>query len=252
MPTESPRPAARENPLHNFLLNVILPVVALSVLSKDGGRPWHLGPVLGMALAVAMPLGYGIWFAVRNRRANAFSLIGLGSVLLTGGITLLAWRPDGSIHPQAALMFASKEASIPFILGVCVLVSHWTRSPLVRVLLFNPEIFDVPRIEAAVRERGREREFRALLWHVALAFGGSFLISTGLNFVLAMHFLGGLDTTALNARELYNDAVGRQTFWGFIVIGGPIFIMLAVTLFWLVKRLGQITGLDQEQLLHPR
>ena len=155
-----PPAQAKENPLHNFLLNVLLPVVALSVLSKEGDKPWHIGPVWGMIIAVAMPLAYGIWFFARTRKANAFSIIGLASVALTGGITLLAWRPDGSIHPDAAHMFALKEASIPFILGLCVILSHRTNTPLVRVFLFNPDIFDVARIEQALERQGRAAAVR--------------------------------------------------------------------------------------------
>lgn len=248
----STKPAPKENPLHNFLLNVLLPVVALSVLSKEGGKPWHLGPVWGMVLAVTLPLGYGIWFYARSRKANAFSIIGLGSVLLTGGITLLAWRADGTIHPRAALYFALKEASIPFILGMCVLLSHRTKTPLVRVFLFNPDIFDVARIEAALERSGKQAEFQALLWHAALAFSASFLISTVLNFFLSMYFLGGVDTTAANAREAYNDAVGRQTFWGFFVIGLPVLVMLMATIHGMLGRLSMLTGLDRDALMVPR
>ena len=243
---------SKENPLHNFLINVIIPVVALSALSKEGARPWHIGPVWGMAIAILFPLGYGIWFYLRTRQANAFSIIGLGSVLLTGGITLLSWRPDGTIHPKAALMFALKEASIPFVLGLCVILSHRTRSPLVRVLLFNPDIFDVARIERVIAEKGKRAEFDGLLWKAALAFGGSFLISTALNFFLGMYFLGSVDTTAPGAREAYNAAVGKQTFWGFIVIGLPVMIMLMATLHRMLKRLGELTGLDRDSLLVAR
>ncbi len=245
-------PAPKENPLHNFLLNVIIPVVALSVLSKDGGKPWHIGPVWGMIIAVVFPLAYGVWFFLRTKKANAFSIIGLGSVLLTGGITLLSWRPDGSVHPNAPMMFALKEASIPFILGLCVLLSHRTKTPLVRVFLFNPDIFDIARIEKALAEKGRMAELDKLLWKAALAFGGSFLISTALNFFLTMYFLGDLDTKAANAREMYNDAVGKQTFWGFFVIGLPVMIMLMGTLFGMMRKLSELTGLDRDSLMVPR
>lgn len=244
--------APKENPLHNFLINVIIPVVALSAMSKEGGKPWHVGPVWGMSIAILFPLGYGIWFYMRTRKANAFSLIGLGSVLLTGGITLFSWRPDGTIHPKAALMFALKEASVPFVLGLCVILSHRTRSPLVRVLLFNPDIFDVAKIERLVHERGKRAEFDRLLWQASLAFGGAFLISTALNFFLGMYFLGSVDTTAAGAREAYNDAIGRQTFWGFIVIGVPIMVMIMATLFRMLKKLTELTGLDRDSMLVPR
>lgn len=245
----SPKETPKENPLYNFLLNVLLPVLALSVLSKDGNKPWHIGPVWGMSLAVIIPLAYGIWFYLRTRKANVFSFIGLGSVLLTGGITLFVWRSDGTVHPQAALAFSIKEASIPLILGICVIASHFTATPLVRVFLFNPDLFDIPRIEKSLTEQNRQEDFKSLLWHTALAFGGSFIFSTVLNFFLAMHFLGGVDTAALNARELYNAAVARQTFWGFVVIGVPIFIMLFALLWWAVRRLEAITGLERDDLL---
>jgi len=245
-------PPKKENPLHNFLINVILPVVALSVLGKEGGKPWHIGPGPGMALAVLMPLSYGIWFFVRHRQANAFSIIGLVSVLLTGGITLLVWRDDGTIHENAAFLFALKEASIPLILGITVIISHFTPTPLIRLFLFNPDIFDIPRIEKAVEAKSRAGEFRAMMWHASLAFGGAFLVSTVLNFFLSMHFLGAVDTAAADAKEAYNSAVARQTFWGFIVIGLPVFVILLTLMLWLLKRLGQITGLDRDDLLVPR
>jgi hypothetical protein len=245
-------PPPKENPLHNFLLNVLLPVLALSVLGKEGDKPWHIGPIWGMALAVALPLGYGLWFFFRTRKANAFSLIGLGSVVLTGGITLLAWRPDGSIHPDAARMFALKEASIPMILGLCVIFSHRTKTPLVRIFLYNEDIFDVARIEKALTEKGTWPQFHALLWHAALAFGGSFLLSTAFNYFLSLHFLGAVDTSAANARELYNDAVSRQTFWGFFVIGLPVFAMLFGTMVTMLRKLSSLTGLDRDSLLVPR
>ena len=47
--------AQQDNPLVNIMVNVLIPVVALSFLSKDGGKPWHFGPLWGMIIAVAFP-----------------------------------------------------------------------------------------------------------------------------------------------------------------------------------------------------
>ncbi len=242
----------KENPLTNFLVNILLPVIALSALGKEGEKMWHIGAAWGMSLAVLLPLCYGIWYFARHRAMNPFSLIGLVSVLLTGGITLMVWRADGSIHEQAALLFATKEAAIPLVLGITVIVSHFTHTPLIRVFIFNPEIFDLERIRRALVERKRENELEGTLWRATLAFGGAFLVSTVLNFALAYYFLSAVDTVAANAREAYNDAVARQTLWGFFVIGVPVFVILIGMLFWLLNRLGQLTGLSRDDLLVAR
>lgn len=248
MPSDRPK----ENPLTNFLVNILLPVLALSALGKEGDKIWHIGAAWGMSLAVLLPLCYGIWYFARHRAMNPFSLIGLVSVLLTGGITLMVWRADGTIHEHAALLFAAKEAAIPLVLGITVIVSHFTPTPLIRVFIFNPEIFDLERIKRSLLERKRENELEGALWRATLAFGGAFFLSTALNFALAYYFLSSVDTAAANAREAYNEAVARQTLWGFFVIGLPVFVILISMLFWLLHRLGQLTGLSRDDLLVPR
>jgi hypothetical protein len=242
----------QEHPLANILINVLVPVMALSFLSKEGGKPWHIGPGPAMALALALPIGYGIWFFVKTKKANFFSLLGLGSVLLTGGLTLYLWNQDGTVKPNAALLFGLKEASIPFVLGLAVLGSHWTSAPLLRVFLFSDSIFDTGKIESRVEERGSGGEFRRVLWQATLLFAASFFISTVLNFLLAQYFLGGLNPTAPDAREQYNMQVAKITGWGFAVIALPMLIFLGFTLWRLVAGLRRVTGMETDDLLLPR
>ena len=251
----------QENPLTNILVNVIIPVLALSYLSKDpelqrklgeSVRFWHLGPAKAMVIALLLPIGYGLWFFVKHRKANFFSAIGLVSVLLTGGLTLYLWNADGSIKPNAAPLFGIKEASIPLVLGCAIFVSHWTKSPLLNAFLYNPQIFDITRIEKEVHANNQEEPYRRMLFSSTIIFATSFLISTVLNFFLALHFLGGIDTQATDALTKYNEGVAKLTGWGFAVVGIPILLLLMFLLFRLVKGLRKITGLETEQILLPR
>lgn len=73
-----------------------------------------------------------------------------------------------------------------------------------------------------------------------------------MNFGMAIYFLGPLDHTATNARELYNAQVAKVTGWGFLVIGVPIMLFLFLTLRKLLKGLHRVTGLKDEQLMMPR
>lgn len=200
----------------------------------------------------AFPIIYGIWFYTKHRKANFFSLIGVGSVLITGGLIYYLWNADGSIKSNAAQLFGLKEGSIPLILGTTIFLSHWTRSPLLNTFLYSPQIFDIKKIESRIEENDNFEPYKKLLFSCTIIFAGSFLLSTVLNYAVAQHFLGGIDTSATDAQTQFAKGVSRLTFWGFIVIGAPIIIVLFLLLNRLVKGLGKLTGLDTDQVLLPR
>lgn len=256
MTEEKSTQAAKENPLANILINVLIPVLALSFLSKDPAaaeaKPWHIGPLYALFAALSFPIAYGIWFFVQTRKMNFFSALGLFSVILTGGLTLFLWNEDGSVKENAGLLFGFKEASIPFILGIAIISSHWSKTPLIRTFLYNDSIFDIVKIEKKVREIRGEEAYSKLMFTATLLFAASFFISTLLNFGMAMYFLGDLDHTAPNARETYNALVAKITGWGFLVIGIPVMLFLFLTLKRLLSDLRKLTGYSDEELMMPR
>lgn len=251
----------QEHPLVNILINVLIPVLALSYLSKDpefqqaiGEKVhlWHIGPVKALVVALAFPIGYGAWHFIKTRKANFFSALGLVSVLLTGGLTIYLWNKDGTVKAHADVLFGLKEASIPFMLGIAVIGSHYTPNPLLRAFLYSDSLFDITKIERVVEETGRHEKYRRILFQATLLFAASFFISTVMNFGLALFFLGDLDHSASNARELYNTQVAKLTGWGFAVIGVPMLVFLFFTLRRLLTQLRGLTGLKEDELMLPR
>ena len=236
-----------ENPLTNIFVNVLLPIVALSQLSKSGEKIWHIGPESGMAVAVAFPLIYGIWFFIKTKKFNFYSVLGIISVLLTGFITIHVWNEDGSVKDNAALLFAIKEAATPLILGAVMLYSHRTKKPLIEVFLLNPDIFDIPKIERAAKEKGTLQEYGSFRLKLTLMFAGSFLLSSFLNFFLAMFLLDGAKD-----KESYNLAVGKVMGYGYLVIGIPLMAIMIGCFIYLMKRLASLTGLTKEEYMIPR
>ncbi len=254
--THKPAPKD-EHPLANIMVNVIIPVLALSFLSKDASlqddpKPWHIGPLWAMIIALVLPIGYGIWFLIKTRRANFFSALGFVSVLLTGGLTLYLWNDDGSVKPNAGILFGVKEGLIPLMLGVAVLFSHRYATPMIRTFLYNDSIFDINKIENRVKEQGVEDDYDRVLLGATRLFATSFFLSSLMNLGLAQWFFHDFDPTSTKALEEFNAIVGKITGWGFAVIGLPILVFLFLTLRKLMKGLRELTGFKDEELMLPR
>jgi len=222
----------RENPWLSLLLNIVIPVLVLNKLSDPG----RLGPTGALVLALAFPLGYGVWDRFRRRQWNPMSLIGLVSILLTGGIGLL--RLD-------RIWFAIKEAAIPLVLGGAVLVSLGTRRPLVRALLLNPSVIDMQTVERALEQRGARAQFDTLLVRGSWMVAASFLLSACLNFGLATWVLKSDPGTAQ-----FNQELGRMTALSFPVITVPTLVVTVIALWYILTGIERATGLGLDAILH--
>ncbi len=232
------KPVKQENALLNILLNVLLPVLILSKCSKPDH--WYsLGPKWALVVASALPLAYFLWDYRQRRKVNVISIIGLVSVVLTGGLGLLE---------MTAQAFAVKEASIPLALAAAFIITHYMKKPLVVAFLMNPDIMDAKRINNAIAAKKQEAGLDKLLWQSTWILAGSFLLSAVLNYLLAMYFLQG---KAPGTAE-YNQGIASQQGWGYLVIGVPSILFMVVAFIRMQKGLSRLTGLPTEQLLLPR
>src|SRR5215217_7960173 len=231
MPDVSPKPK-RENLILNLACNLAIPTFVLIQLSKD---KW-LGPQWGMIVALIFPLGYGIYDLIKRRKTNIFSIVGVLSVLLTG--TLNQMRADG-------FWFAVKEASIPTLFCAAVLFSMRTKRPLVRELLWNDQIIDTARVEAALMERDRRGDLDRLLSRASLGLAFSFLLSAVLNFGLARYLLKSPPGT-----PEFNAELGKMNGLSLPVIMVPTMVVTMFVFWKLMSGLTQLTGLELDEILH--
>lgn len=244
MSTDTPSPAApkapppQENALLNILLNVLLPVVVLGMCSKDD-KWYSLGPKWSLVVASLLPLGYFLWDYRVRRKINSMSIIGIASVLFTGGLGLL------ELSAQA---FAWKEASVPLIIAGVIWWTSRGEKPLVRAMLLSPDVFDVDKMERAVDAHNVRPEFDRLLRSSTWLIIASMLLSAVLNYVLAIYFLTGKEP----GTAAYSEAIGRQHGWGWLVIGVPSMAMMGFAMIRMFKGLKRLTGLETEELMHPR
>lgn len=227
MPSK-PKP---ENLWLNLLFNVVVPTAILTW----GSGPRGLGPQWGLLVALAFPTGYGIYDFVRRRKFNFISAIGFASVLISGGFGLL--KLDG-------FWFAVKDAAIPALIGVAVFVSVRTKTPLVQEMLYNPQVIDVERVDAALAQRSARGEFQRLMRKASHLLTLSFLVSAVLNYFLARYLLKSPPGT-----EAFNAELGKMHLWNWPVIVVPSMAMMMYALWQLMSGLQRATGLTLDEIL---
>ena len=231
----TPRPAAKpENPWLSLAINIAIPAIILMKLSGED----RLGPAVALVLALSFPLVYGIQDFVRQRRFNFISALGVVSILLTGGIGLLELDPK---------WIAVKEASVPAVIGLAVVISMKTPYPIVRSLLYSEKIIDVPAVEAALDRYGSRLRFERALGVASWLLAGSFFLSSVLNFVLAK-----LIVKSPSGTTAFNEELGRMTALSYPVIALPSMAVMVFALWYLFRSIKRLTHMEMEQIFHPR
>lgn len=230
----SPPPPKRENLLLNLVCNIAIPALVLSKLSA----PERLGPVVALVVALAFPLGYGVWDFLQRRQANFVSIIGFVSVLLTGGLGLMQ---------VGGFWFAVKEAAVPTVIGAAVLLSLKSKRPLVNTFLYNDQVIDVPKVDAALAARGTRTGFDRLMVTSSYLLALSFAVSAVLNFALARYLL-----TAPPGTPEFNGQLARMQVLSWPVIVLPSMAMTVYALWRLMSGLQKLTGLTLDELFHPQ
>jgi len=216
------------------MFSIILPSIILMKFSGEN----DLGASGGLIVALAFPLGWGLFELIKYRKFNFIALLGLVSVLLTGGIGLF------ELDTQ---WLAIKEAAIPAVIGIAVLVSTFTPYPLVKALLFNPEIMNVEKIKQRLEEHNSTTLFENRLMKATYLVAGSFTFSAIMNYILAKWIV----TSPAGTPE-FNEQLGQLTLYSYPMIALPSMVMMMGIFYYLWRTIHDLTGLELEEVLAPK
>lgn len=220
------------NMLVNLLFNIIIPTIILTKLSSED----YLGPVYSIVVALSFPIIFGIRDYLQTHKANFFSALGIISVVLTGGISLL------QLDPQ---YIAIKEAAIPACFGIATLLSIRSRYPLVKTFLYNDKILQISKVKTALETYNNEQAFERKLAHASYMVAGSFFLSSVLNYILARVILVSPPGTVEFTEEL-----GKMTALSFPVIALPSTLVLMGALFYLLHHIQKLTHLKTDDIFN--
>lgn len=238
--TDSPLPpestamnaSEKSNSLLELAITVVIPAV---VLMKFSG-PEDLGAVNALLLALAFPFGWGAYDLARRRKVNLLAVLGIVSVLLTGGIGLLQLDAQWP---------AVKEAAVPGLIGLVIVGSTATRYPLIRALVYHPGIVEVERISAHLVARGAAATFERRLQRATWMLSGTFFFSLAMNYTLSSAIVVSPAGTAA-----FNEELGRlTTLLSYPATALSSMAMMAFVPFYLIRTLRRLTGLTLDDVL---
>lgn len=217
--------------LINLVFNILIPTLILSKLSEEH----QLGPVWALVVALAFPVAFGLWELQQSKKVNFLSVLGVISVLLTGGMSLLQLDPA---------YIAIKEAAVPGLIAVIVLVSQRSKYPLVKKILLNDELMDLAKLDASLKANQAEQLFADKLQNCAYLVAGAFTLSSVLNYALAKYLLVSAPGTAA-----FNEELAKMTAMSYPVIVLPVTVVLMIAIFYLFSQIGKVTGESIESFL---
>jgi len=217
----------------DLVFNLLIPVLIL----KKGDSWLGLDPGVVLMIALAFPIGFGIKDFVVDRKVNIFSVLGFANVLLTGVIGLFELSPG---------WVAVKEAAVPGVIGIAVVVSMWTPYPLVRTLLYSPKILKIDLIEERLQGRETRTAFDKTLNHATWLLAASFLVSSILNYTLARIMV---KTSPAVNKVAFNDEISSMWIWSMVVIVIPSTLVMVFALWKIIHGIKQHTGLTMEEVM---
>lgn len=220
----------KQNPLTNLLINIIIPIIILSKFSNAE----YLGPKLGLVLALMFPLVYFLAEWRQTHKTNFISILGFVSILLTGIIGVFEFPSH---------LIAYKEASVPLLIALAVLISMRTKYPFVTKIIYNEDLMNMPLINEKLDATNTQNDVKKMLRNASYMVAASFFLSSALNFALARYLIHSPSGT-----EAYAAEIARMTALSYPVIALPSTIVLCFTLYYVFKRLMTLTGLSFEEL----
>ena len=212
--------------LIEILINILIPIVILSNFSSEE----RLGIKLSIIIAFALPLTYGLYDYLRTKNKNFFSILGVISVSLSGGLTLLE---------VDAIYIALKEASIPLIFAFAIIYTMRGDKSLLHHLMENPIIVNADSILVSLKKNNQLDKYNNLLRKCTAIFAASFMLSAILNFVL----------TGEPGTEQFNHQMAKMLALSFPVNAVPPMIINIINLLYLFNKMKVFTGLKLEQIM---
>ncbi len=228
-------PASKENPLINLLASVAIPVFVLNKFSSKA-------PVAALLIALAFPIGYGLWSFYQSKKINFISVLGILNTVSTGGFALMELE---------GIWFCVKEAAVPLLIGLFVFFTAFGSQPFLQILLMETGALNAHAIDERTQTPELKQQLQRLVKKSTLIFSTTFFFSAIMNFIIAYRtFLKiPLELSAEARTEILNQQIASMTWKGYAMIFVPTSVIFFVILYFFFRGLTKVTGLTFDEII---
>ena len=225
--------------LENILFNIVFPVI---ILNKAHVLFDKNGALYSLLLALSLPFFYGLKDFIQKKKINFISAAALIGVGLTG---------IGAVLNFSKTFFSLKEALIPSLIGITIIVFNFLNKPIMKMFLFQSSLFREDILNAELQKQNKEKEFLYLMKKISLMLAGMFFLSGVLNFCIAIYIFKDIDPNLSQEMQsqILNQQIADMTWLGYVIIALPLTVVLILIFVFLNKSLKKMIDLDLEQIL---
>lgn len=236
--TDTHKPVKQKTSFSQLITEMLISIILPTLILKKLSGAEELGSTMALVFALSLPLGYGIYQFIKDKKVGFVPALGFISILLTGSIGLLQLD---------AQYIAIKEALIPLVIGIATIVSIKTPYPLVRTFIYNDMVLQVDKVDQALESQHSRDAFDNTLTKATYMLASSFFLSAVLNYALAKFIV-----TAQSGTAEFNDQLGTMNLLSYPVIVLPCMVIMIATMIYLFKQIEKLTGLKFEELLNEQ
>ena len=122
------------------------------------------------------------------------------------------------------------------LIGIFLITSSKTKSPILKALLYNDTIFNIQKINKRLK-KGDDKEISMILQSSTYYVASAFFISSILQFILGIIII-----TVDPGTPKFNDQVGTMTWVSYFVVLVPSFTMFGIGIYKIIN--GIIKGCE--------
>ena len=116
--------------------------------------------------------------------------------------------------------------------------------PLIHEILYNPQVIDVERIDAALTQRGAQAGFTRLMRTSSYLIAAAMFLSAMLNYGFARAII-----TSPAGTEAFNKELAKMHWVSLLGLSLTTMAMMFYALWRLLKGVGELTGLTLDEIL---
>jgi len=235
-PSSAPAEEQKKPSLSGMFVELLFSIFVPAMILKHLSGEEMLGPSLALIFALSFPIALGVHGFIKEKKVGFIPAIGFLNTLLTGGIGLLKLPSE---------YIAYKEAAVPLVFALAVLITTYTKRPLIRVFLYNDMIMDTRKVGNRLAELRKEAEFDLVMIKATWMMAGSFVLSAILNFILAKWIV-----VSESGTDAFNDELGTLTLYSFPMIALPCMIITLFAMFYVFGNIRKLTGYELEEVMN--